>query len=105
MVSNPSVNQRYTGATILRASSCKPRSHNTRALLTHARSSRKREFCRRATLIAHRSQRFTLFATGLGGLGLLGWSRKRKAQAVFLCHQPPGKHPQGNIPRETSAAV
>jgi hypothetical protein len=24
----------------------------------------------------------SLFATGLGGLGLLGWSRKRKAQAV-----------------------
>jgi hypothetical protein len=23
-----------------------------------------------------------LFATGLGGLGLLGWRRKRKAQAV-----------------------
>jgi hypothetical protein len=23
-----------------------------------------------------------LFATGTGGLGLLGWSRKRKAQAV-----------------------
>jgi hypothetical protein len=25
---------------------------------------------------------FPLFATGLGGLGLLGWRRKRKAQAV-----------------------
>jgi hypothetical protein len=23
-----------------------------------------------------------LFATGIGGLGLLGWRRKRKAQAV-----------------------
>jgi hypothetical protein len=26
---------------------------------------------------------FPLFATGLGGLGLLGWRRKRKAQAVL----------------------
>jgi hypothetical protein len=24
----------------------------------------------------------SLFATGIGGLGLLGWRRKRKAQAV-----------------------
>jgi hypothetical protein len=24
-----------------------------------------------------------LFATGLGGLGLLGWRRKRKAQAIY----------------------
>jgi len=24
-----------------------------------------------------------LFATGIGGLGLLGWCRKRKAQAFF----------------------
>jgi hypothetical protein len=28
------------------------------------------------------TERIKLFATGIGGLGLLGWRRKRKAQAV-----------------------
>jgi hypothetical protein len=32
-----------------------------------------------------------LFATGLGGLGLLGWRRKRKAQAVRTVIRPAGE--------------